>query len=115
MDRTWELFALAVGLAFYAGIALAMMTMGARLVASLHEPLAAQPLSPPPSLVHLILRNGAGVVLIVFGVAMLVLPGPGILTLAIGVSILDLPIKRRLLARLRRAPSIRKLLEHTKP
>jgi len=45
------------------------------------------------------LRNFVGVVLLVAGVVMLVLPGQGILTLLIGISLMDFPGKHRLLER----------------
>lgn len=60
---------------------------------------------PPPStwlgrhpllrLVLLLLKNLLGVVLIVAGLAMLVLPGQGILTLLFGLMLLNFPGKRR--------------------
>ncbi len=42
------------------------------------------------------LRSVAGVLLILAGVAMLVLPGQGMLTILVGVSLLDFPAKRRI-------------------
>jgi len=46
------------------------------------------------------LRNGVGVLLVVGGLAMLVLPGQGILTLVIGLSLIDFPGRTRLIRRL---------------
>jgi UPF0716 family protein affecting phage T7 exclusion len=46
----------------------------------------------------LILKNLAGVVLIVAGVLMLVLPGQGVLTMIIGLLMLNFPGKRKLVA-----------------
>lgn len=46
------------------------------------------------------LKNLAGVVLALAGLAMLVLPGQGLITLALALLLLDLPGKRRLEARL---------------
>lgn len=43
-----------------------------------------------------ILKNVAGVVIILAGLAMLALPGQGILTVLIGIPLLDFPGKRRL-------------------
>ena len=46
-----------------------------------------------------ILKNLAGVVFLLAGIAMIVLPGQGVLTILIGISLLDFPGKRRLEAR----------------
>ena len=43
-----------------------------------------------------ILKNVIGVVLLIAGLAMLVLPGQGILTMLIGISLIDFPGKRQL-------------------
>jgi hypothetical protein len=43
-----------------------------------------------------VLKNLLGIVLIVCGVAMLVLPGQGVLTILVGVFFVDFPGKRRL-------------------
>ena len=48
----------------------------------------------------LVLKNIAGFVLLVAGIAMLVLPGQGVLTILIGISLMNFPGKRRLEARL---------------
>lgn len=45
-------------------------------------------------------RGVLGAALIVFGIAMLVLPGQGILTILVGLGVLDLPFKHRLMARI---------------
>lgn len=50
--------------------------------------------------IGLVLKNLAGLVFLLAGIAMLVLPGQGILTILIGVSLLDFPGKRRLEASL---------------
>ena len=47
-------------------------------------------------LVLRILRNLLGLVLLLLGVAMLVLPGQGLLTLLVGVLLVDFPGKRRI-------------------
>ena len=47
-----------------------------------------------------IVKNLAGYVFLLAGIAMLVLPGQGILTILIGVSLIDFPGKHRLEARL---------------
>lgn len=51
---------------------------------------------PQLRLVLRVLKNAAGVVLVVVGVAMLVLPGQGILTILVGITLLDFPGKRTL-------------------
>ena len=42
------------------------------------------------------IKNVAGLIFLLAGIAMLVLPGQGLLTILIGVSLLDFPGKRRL-------------------
>lgn len=54
-----------------------------------------------------ILRDVAGVVLILLGAAMLVLPGQGMLTILVGVGLLDLPWKRHLVRRILRNPNVK--------
>lgn len=49
-------------------------------------------------LVWALARNTCGLVLVVLGVLMLVLPGQGIITLVLGLSLLDFPGKSLLLA-----------------
>jgi hypothetical protein len=43
------------------------------------------------------LRNAAGWLLVLLGIAMLVLPGQGLLTLLVGLTLVDFPGKHRLL------------------
>lgn len=50
--------------------------------------------------VGLALKNIIGVVFLLAGIAMLVLPGQGVLTILIGISLIDFPGKHRLEARL---------------
>lgn len=50
--------------------------------------------------IGLTVKNLAGYVFLLAGIAMLVLPGQGILTILIGVSLIDFPGKHRLEARL---------------
>ena len=57
------------------------------------------------------LRNSAGIVLIVAGVLMLVLPGQGVLTILAGLSLLAFPGKRRLQLRLLRTPALRHAID----
>lgn len=56
-------------------------------------------------------RNTLGVVLVVAGVAMLVLPGQGILTMLLGVALVDFPGKREFEQRLLRQRHVRKSLQ----
>jgi hypothetical protein len=53
-----------------------------------------------------IARNVLGVVLIVLGVLMLILPGQGILTLLVGVLLVDFPSKHKLVQRLLGRPKV---------
>ncbi|MBY8964961.1 PGPGW domain-containing protein [Algiphilus sp.] len=64
-----------------------------------HWPLALR-------LAYVLLKNALGVLLIVVGVAMLVLPGQGLITLFIGVMLLDFPGKFRLERRIVSYPSV---------
>ena len=59
---------------------------------------SAKPAINHPLLVHLflVLKNVAGLVFIIAGVAMLVLPGQGLLTILIGISLVNFPGKYRL-------------------
>lgn len=50
--------------------------------------------------VGLVIKNVVGVIFLLAGIAMLVLPGQGILTILIGISLIDFPGKHRLEARL---------------
>lgn len=56
-------------------------------------------------------RNTLGLVLVVAGLAMLVLPGQGILTLLVGVALTDFPGKRGLEQRLLRQRHVRRSLQ----
>ena len=44
----------------------------------------------------LVLKNLLGVILVLVGIAMLVLPGQGIITIIVGISLLNFPGKRKL-------------------
>ena len=52
------------------------------------------------SLPFMILKNGLGVLFLLSGLAMLVLPGQGLLTLFIGLVLVDFPRKRNLILRI---------------
>jgi len=59
---------------------------------------------PSPSMPLRVLRNLLGVLLVLLGVAMLLLPGQGLLTLLVGVLLVDFPGKHRLVVRLLSRP-----------
>lgn len=71
---------------------------------------ARQPRGLGPGLMWL-LRNALGVVLLVAGLAMLVLPGQGLLTILLGLLLADVPGKRRLVRRIAARPAIRAALD----
>ena len=62
--------------------------------------------SVPPGLARRVVRNTLGVVLVLLGVLMLVLPGQGLLTIFCGLTLLDFPRKRQLIARLLGRPRV---------
>lgn len=53
-----------------------------------------------------IAKNLVGILLLLIGIAMLILPGQGILTILIGLIMLDIPGKRPLEARIIKRPSV---------
>jgi hypothetical protein len=66
-----------------------------------------------PAVKHAILkplRNVLGVLLVLAGVAMLVLPGQGVLAILLGLSLIDFPGKRRLLLKLMRRRTIERVV-----
>ena len=54
----------------------------------------------------LVVKNTVGLVFLLAGMAMLVLPGQGVLTIVIGVSLLDFPGKRKLEHKLLTQPMV---------
>jgi len=54
----------------------------------------------------LIVKNMMGVLLVLAGLAMLILPGQGLLTLAIGLGLMNFPGKRRLIRRIIGQPRV---------
>jgi hypothetical protein len=62
--------------------------------------------APHTSLPLRILRNLLGIVLVLLGVAMLLLPGQGLLTLIVGLMLVDIPGKHRLVQRLLSQPKV---------
>ena len=67
---------------------------------------ASEPGSKASSMPVRVLKNLLGVVLVLLGVAMLLLPGQGLLTLLVGVLLLDFPGKTALVRRLMRRPKV---------
>ncbi len=67
--------------------------------------------SGPLPLFWFLLRNLAGGMLFLAGVAMLFLPGQGILTIVIGLSLMAFPGKHRLLSSLIARPSVQQGLD----
>jgi hypothetical protein len=65
---------------------------------------------PALAVAILLMRNGIGLVLVVAGMAMLVLPGQGVLTILVGVCVMDIPGKRRIINRLVCGPHIQRAL-----
>ena len=61
--------------------------------------------------VVLVLKNVFGVVLVLMGIALLVLPGQGVLTLLIGIGLLDFPGKRNLEKKIVRTPTVHKTMD----
>jgi archaellum biogenesis protein FlaJ (TadC family) len=61
-----------------------------------------------------ILKNVVGLILLLAGVLMLLLPGQGILTLIVGLALMDLPGKHALLVRLAKKPSVFKALNYVR-
>jgi hypothetical protein len=64
------------------------------------------PRHPLLRIAFLAIKNLVGVVLVLAGVAMLVLPGQGILTIVVGLLFLDFPGKRAMELRLVRLPPV---------
>jgi len=57
-----------------------------------------------------VLRNVLGVLLIIAGIAMLVLPGQGVLAILVGISLVSFPGKRKLQLRLLGLPAVRRVV-----
>ena len=55
-------------------------------------------------------RNGLGLLLIMAGVAMLVLPGQGVLAILVGISLVSFPGKRKLQRRVLELPGVRRVV-----
>jgi len=70
--------------------------------------------SGPCALFWLVLRNLAGGILFLAGLAMLFLPGQGILTIVLGISLMAFPGKHRLLSYLTTHPPVQRGLDWIK-
>ena len=62
------------------------------------------------SLLLRVLRNLLGIVLVLLGIAMLVLPGQGLLTLLVGLLLVDFPGKQQLVRRILSRPKVLSLV-----
>jgi Na+/H+ antiporter NhaD/arsenite permease-like protein len=62
--------------------------------------------APPKSPLLRAARNLLGVVLVLLGIAMLLLPGQGLLTLLVGLLLVDFPGKHQLVSRLLSRPKV---------
>lgn len=59
-----------------------------------------------------VLKNVFGVIVILMGIAMLVLPGQGLLTILLGLMLLDIPAKRNVERRMLHHPRVLRPLNH---
>ena len=59
-----------------------------------------------PSVPLRIARNALGVLLVLLGIAMLLLPGQGLITLVVGVLLVDFPGKQKLIQRVLGRPKV---------
>lgn len=96
------------GLAIFSVLAIcASVVLVPRFLASLPpDYLRGEGHSPPASPLLRIARNLLGVVLVLLGVAMLLLPGQGVLTLLVGLLLVDFPGKHQLVTRLLSRPKV---------
>ncbi len=98
-------------LAFSIVAVLASIVLVPRFLASLPQDyLRGSRASVHHSMPLRLLRNALGVVLLLLGLAMLLLPGQGLLTVLVGLLLLDFPGKHRLVVRLLGRPSVLKLV-----
>jgi len=108
----WLLFGIGLGsFVFFVGALLAVPYLVGRLPADYFRRYRAyrrkkwirHPVLRP---VFVAAKNAFGVVLLLAGIAMLVLPGQGILTLLAGLMFLDFPGRDRLVLRIVRSPTV---------
>ena len=114
LSEHYEVLALIVGgsLLLFAGTILAMPLLIVSIPRDYFlyekaEPFGFGKRHPVIRIVMLILKNGAGVMLLVAGFVMLFIPGQGLLTMFIGLMLMNFPGKRRLELRLVRTSRIR--------
>ncbi|ETW93122.1 MAG: hypothetical protein ETSY1_40585 [Candidatus Entotheonella factor] len=74
-----------------------------------HKPRRQAP-RPPSQLFWLVFKNILGVILLLAGIAMLVLPGQGILTMLLGIMLMNFPGKYELERRIIQQPTVLKAL-----
>ncbi len=74
-----------------------------------HKPRRQTP-RPPSRLFWLAFKNVMGVILLLVGIAMLVLPGQGVLTMLLGIMLMNFPGKYELERRIIRQPTVLKAL-----
>lgn len=100
--------AVAVGLAVFSVLAvLASLLLVPRYLAKLpRDFLINEAPAAHRAMLLRVLRNLFGVVLVVLGVLMLLLPGQGLLTLLVGLLLVDIPGKHALLQRVLGRPKV---------
>lgn len=74
-----------------------------------HKPRRHTP-SSPACLLWLVIKNVVGIILLLAGLAMLVLPGQGVLTILLGIMLTNFPGKYELERRLIQQPTVLKAL-----
>lgn len=85
---------------------LASIVLVPRYLAKLPRDYLRHPAPDHSHLLRRVLKNALGVVLLLLGIAMLLLPGQGLLTLLVGVMLVDLPGKHALIVRLLSRPRV---------
>ena len=74
--------------------------------------LSSLPQNPTLSKILFLVRNIIGVILIILGIIMLILPGQGVLTIVIGLILVDFPKKKEFLNKLVALKSVQKSLNY---
>jgi len=69
---------------------------------------------PRKRLAYLILKNLLGVILVIVGLLMFVIPGQGVITMVIGIMLMNFPGKRTLATTIVRQPTIFKSINWTR-
>lgn len=90
-------FSLVMLLAFLVGVPFIIIRLPADYFQKSHSLLRKKDGRSVSGIIWLILKNMAGIVFLVAGIAMLFLPGQGLLSMIVGLSMLDIPYKRRIL------------------